>query len=123
MFFLSAPYSHQNPAVMHARFQVMQEATAILALEGVNIYSPIVHWHETARQYDLPTDAHWWKKMNFDALNRCDGMYLLTMPGWEISEGVQMELGWAKEKPHFMKNYMIPTNLKSYIDRRGTLEV
>ena len=57
MFYLSAPYSHDNGAVRYARFKVMQEATAILALGGVNIFSPIVHWHETAEEFSLPTDA------------------------------------------------------------------
>ena len=123
MFFLSGPYSHPNGAVRYARFKVMQEATAILALEGINVYSPIVHWHETADEYDLPTDAHWWRKMNFDSLNRSDGMYVLTMPGWDDSDGVQMELGWAKNKPHFAIHYMIPTSLQSYKNRVMTLEV
>ena len=99
----------------------MQEATAILALEGINIFSPIVHWHETAEQYDLPTDAEWWRKMNFDAINRCDGMYLLAMPGWEESKGVQMEMSWAEEKPHFQIHYMVPSNLDSYKSRVGVL--
>ena len=61
--------------------------------------------------------------MNFDAVNRCDGIYILTMPGWKESEGVQMELGWAENKPHFMINYMVPTNMQSYKDRKMTLEV
>lgn len=123
MHYLSAPYSHENGAVVYARFKVMQEASAILALQGINVYSPICAWHEIANDYDLPTDAHWWRKMNFDALNRSDGMYLLTMPGWEESEGVQMELGWAKDKPHFQIHYMFPTNLDSYKRREGILEI
>lgn len=123
MHYVSHPYTHKNGAVMHARFVVAQEACAILALEGINVYAPVCHWHEISGKHDLPTDAHWWRKMNFDALNRCDGMYLITMPGWEESEGVQMELGWAKEKPHFQIHYMIPTNLDSYQCRRGVLEV
>lgn len=141
MHFLSAPYSHDNPAVRHARYKVMQEAAAVLALEGVHIYSPICAWHEAAQEHDLPTDAVWWKKYNFDAMNRCDGYYLLALPGWEESVGVQMESGWADGKEKFSKVFMVPYpsksliaqsppnhkvqifNLQSYKDRQMTLEV
>jgi hypothetical protein len=50
-------------------------------------------------------------------------MYVLCLPGWEESEGVQMELGWAEDKPHFLIHYMLPSNLQSYIDREMTLEI
>lgn len=123
MWFLSAPYSHENPAVMHARYKVMQEASAVLALDGVHVYSPICAWHEISKEHDLPTDAYWWRKANFDALNRSDGMYVLCLPGWEESVGVQMEMGWAEDKPHFMINLMSPKNLQSYKNRQMTLEV
>lgn len=123
MFYLAGPYTHENKAVMYARFKVMEEAACILASEGINVYSPIVAWHEAASQYSLPTNAHFWRKMNFDSLSRSDGMYILTLPGWKESEGVQMELGWAENKPHFMINYMVPTNMQSYRDRQMTLEI
>jgi len=83
-------------------------------MEGINIYSPVVHWHETASKYGLPKDAQWWRKINFDALNRCDGMYLLTIPGWEESDGVTMERRWAEGKPHFHIHIMSPVNLESF---------
>ena len=99
---------------MHARFCVMQEATCILAREGINIFSPIVHWHESSQKFDLPTDAMYWQKVNYDTFQRCDGMYLLTLPGWEESVGVQMELGWAEGKPDFHIHYMCPNNLDTF---------
>lgn len=123
MWYLSLPYTHPNGAVMHARYEVAQEACAILALEGINVYSPICAWHEISNKYNLPTNAAYWRKMNFDAINRSDGMYLLCLPGWEESEGVTMERGWAEGKPNFHIHYMLPGNLESYKKRRMTLEV
>lgn len=92
----------------------MAEACALFARQGDNVYSPIVHWHEVSREYDLPTDCHWWQKMNFDSFNRCDAMRVLTLPGWQDSVGVQQEMGWAEGKPHFLVEYYSPTNLDSF---------
>lgn len=116
MWFLSAPYTHENPAIMHARYRVMAEATAYLFREGFNVQSPIVHWHHVSREWDLPTDAESWKKHNLDTLSRCDGMIVLTLPGWEESVGVTMEREWAERKPKFMVNLMSPNMLETYIN-------
>ena len=64
--------------------------------QGCYVYSPIVHCHEIAAKYALPTDFSYWKGYNIDMIRRCDAFYILTIPGWEESKGVTGELTFAQ---------------------------
>lgn len=94
MTYLASPYSHPDPAVRLRRYEEAAQACAKLC-KSIHVFSPIVHWHEIAQRHVLPTDAaHWWD-YNRSFLRRCDSVIVLELPGWDLSEGVTLEIKLA----------------------------
>lgn len=97
MIYLASPYSHQDKLIMKTRFLLAEQVTATMLMRGEFVYSPIVHCHELAQKFDLPTDFRFWQRYNFDMLRRADAFYILAIPGWEVSVGLTAEHAVAKE--------------------------
>lgn len=96
MIYLASPYTSSDPLIVRTRFLIVEQVTAILMEKGNYIYSPIVHCHELAAKYTLPTDFEYWKGYNIDMIRRADQFAVLTIPGWKESKGVQGELEFAR---------------------------
>lgn len=97
MIYLASPYTHPDPLIMKTRFLLAEQCTAAMLFEGHFVYSPIVHCHEIAQKYSLPSDFSFWKTYNFDMLRRADKFYILDIPGWAESKGVMAERTLAAE--------------------------
>jgi len=93
--YLASPYSHPDPLIVKTRYLLAKQCAAALISQGHFVWSPIVHNHELAQEYGLPTDAEFWKAYNFDFIRRADALYILTIPGWRESVGVKMEEQFA----------------------------
>lgn len=106
MLYLASPYSHPDPLVMKTRFLLAEQVTAQLLQRSTWVYSPIVHCHELAQKFQLPTDFEYWQRYNIDMLRRCDMMMILSIQGWRESKGVTGELTIAQmlNMPIFMIN-------------------
>lgn len=68
-----------------------------MARRGINVYSPIAHWHPAAYIHDLPKDAEFWRSMNFEHILHCTAVWVLRLDGWEDSVGVREEMEFAHE--------------------------
>jgi hypothetical protein len=90
--YLASPYSSDDPAVVKERYEMAAEMTANILNKGVHIYSPIVHCHELAHKYSLPKDFKFWKEYNFSMLEAANELWILTIEGWDTSEGVKNEM-------------------------------
>lgn len=95
MIYLASPYSHPDPAVVANRYEAAMNATALRIMAGDMVWSAIVHCHELAQRYSLPTDAAFWREYNFNMLRASGAMYVLTLEGWEESLGVKAEIEYA----------------------------
>jgi hypothetical protein len=93
--YLASPYTHNDPAVMEERYQKAAEMCAYLLRRGMYVYSPIVHCHELAKNFDLPRDFSFWKGYNTAMLRHADKLLVLTIPGVSESVGVQEEISLA----------------------------
>jgi len=96
MIYLASPYSHPEALVMNERFRAAAAATAHWICEGHAIYSPIVHCHELARRFQMPTDFSFWTDYNLAMLNRALELWVLKLPGWERSQGIAGEMTFAE---------------------------
>lgn len=114
MLYLALPYSATKGtppeiarSIMQHRFELAEYATARLARSGEIVYCPIVHWHEVARKYQLPPGFEFWKKLNFQMIDRSDKFCILALIGWQESIGVHSEWQHAVEKkiPIFSTDY------------------
>lgn len=97
MIYVASPYSHPSEAVRERRFRSTCAFCAEHAREGLFIYSPIVHWHYIALNWDLPTDWGFWRRQCFEMLEKADELWILCLPGWFDSKGVTAETNyWQK---------------------------
>lgn len=95
MIYVASPYSHPDPFVVDKRFQAVEQFTARLIGAGMLAYSPIAAFHHMARRYSLPKDAIYWRAHNQHTMSHASELFVLRLPGWEESRGVQMEIDWA----------------------------
>lgn len=92
MIYLASPYS-SNPELNH---QLALEATARFILNGYHIYSPIVHCHPIHLVENMPKTFDFWQKHNFALLSKSSELWVLDIPGWQESIGVQAEINHAR---------------------------
>ena len=97
MIYLASRYSGTEEE-QHQRYLDAVDCCSALFSQGIFVISPIVHWHYPARRYNLGKDAEFWKTYNHSLLSVCTELYVLQNEGWEKSNGVQLELQWAKEQ-------------------------
>lgn len=95
MIYLASPYTSRDSLIIKTRFLIVEQVTAQLLEQGHFIYSPIIHCHQLASKYALPTDFDFWRRYNFDMIRRCDEFWVLTIPGWQESKGVTAECDLA----------------------------
>lgn len=97
VFYLASPYSHPDSNVHEERYQAVMKHNAELFRAGIIAYSPIVYSHELSKKYSMPTDAEFWWFFNKAMMDRCDGLIVYMMTGWQESKGVLKEIEYAKE--------------------------
>lgn len=97
MIYIAVPYSHKDSAVQAYRFKKVTEFAAKLISEGKIVFSPISHSHPIARSHDLPHSWEYWQKTDEYFLKCATELYVLCLPGWEESTGVQAEIEIAEE--------------------------
>jgi hypothetical protein len=96
MIYLATPYSHDDPAVMQARFEAVNAAAAELMSRGQHVFSPISHSHPISVVGDLPVEWDYWEAYDKRLLAICDQLYVLTLDGWQESVGVAAEMKLAR---------------------------
>lgn len=102
MIYLASPYSHADGDIYppwisrEGKYLLVMQAVAILCKRGLPIYSPILHCHEVAKVAGFPTDAQFWVDYNHDFIRASTEVYVLCLPGWELSKGVKEEMDYAK---------------------------
>ena len=97
LWYLASPYSHPDPAVREARFRQICEVSAHLMAGGVMLYAPIAHTHPIALAGALPTGWDFWREYDKLYLERCDGLLVCCMDGWQQSRGVQDEIAMMRD--------------------------
>jgi hypothetical protein len=69
-----------------------------LILEGKHIFSPITESHMYQQYGDAGHKWDFWEKHDKLMLRKCDELWVLTLPGWEESVGVQAEIQYANQR-------------------------
>lgn len=97
MIYLAIPYTHNLSSMEQARFSIANLVASHLMKEGIHVYSPISHSHPIRMEGGLPGTWEYWEKHCRKILSICDKVFVVCIPGWEDSHGVQEELKIAKE--------------------------
>ena len=93
--YLASPYSHPDYREREMRWVLVSQLYASLIKQGHAVYCPIAFHHQIAVVCDLPTDHGFWKKQNRAFLEWADIVMVYKLKGWEESEGIQWEVGYA----------------------------
>jgi hypothetical protein len=91
VIYLASPYSHPEPCVREERFHAVCQKAAELIREGMIVFCPIAHSHPMT-VFGLPVDWDYWEAFDRAYLSVCNELLVLTLPGWEESQGVQAEI-------------------------------
>ena len=95
MKYLASPYSHPSKHIRMLRYINARACVGHFLLLRDWVYSPIVHCHPLALEEELPTDAAFWEDYNQNMMDRAAALYVLKLPGWDTSIGVDMEITYA----------------------------
>jgi uncharacterized protein DUF1937 len=111
--YLACPYTHCNREVRVQRFQAATKAAASLVRQGYIVYSPITMTHPIdvvlAGNQSTLGSAYW---IEFDKaiMDFCAEMVVLTIPGWDHSEGIQREIEHFKSQGKPIKFMTFPND-------------
>lgn len=97
LIYLASPYSHPDPKVVEQRYLAAVEKAAELIKAGFMVFSPIAHTHPIAVRHKLPGEFDYWEAYDRRMISHCDLLYILTIPGWRESRGVQAEIQIARD--------------------------
>ena len=95
-FYLASPYSTKDEELLEFRVKETRRAKVWLK-KTMNwiVYSPIVHWHQTCKDHELPGDAQSWLLENYTMQRHAGGLIVACLAGWRESRGVNIEIDWA----------------------------
>jgi hypothetical protein len=93
--YLASPYSKYAPALDYACDVVCIVAARLMRV-GVQVYSPIAHSHTIATRGGLdPLDGPFYVAHNKHEQDLCDLLLVVTMDGWDESDGIKGEFAHA----------------------------
>jgi len=97
LIYLASPHSHDDYLIMQRRYNLAQEAVAILQREGIYVLSPILHSH-TPQMSNRNTKADYEVYRQFDEklISVSDELQVLMIEGWDRSYGVGQEVLYAE---------------------------
>ena len=97
LYYLASPYSHENKFVEILRYEAVIYAAKKLIEDGYTVIEPIAMCHEKGTRYDLPGGYKFWQRRDRWFIEKCDGLVVLQLPGWDLSVGVLDEIKYAKK--------------------------
>ena len=106
--YLASPYAHADHKIMDWRYSEAMRCLHKLLLRRQWTYSPIVHCHELAKTHQLPRDFVFWVEFNDAMLKPASELLVLTLNGWQESNGVTHEIDLAYEL-NIPIRFVIPT--------------
>lgn len=128
LIYLATPYTCQSHKSLRVReriegerFRVVTEVSIILLKRSLVLFSPITQSHiqkqiAIGMGVSLAGDFTFWSKFDLTILSFCTALYVLKIPGWDTSEGVQAEIAEAKRLD-------IPVSYISYDEEKQTLRI
>lgn len=119
--YLAAPYSNKDAAVVGLRYEkLIESAAALIEMEEV-IVSPVLTGHPFVVRGFMEGDWKTWESYCLRLLTECSKIIILTLDGWEQSEGLKAEIKLA-EAMRIDIGYMSPEDIKSHLKKFKALK-
>lgn len=97
MLYLASPYTHKSKRIMQKRFKDVTIFLGRLISLGYVVFGPITMSHPVQQHFNMPSTWNFWQKPDTEILKKCNGLVVLTLPGWDESIGVKAEIEIARE--------------------------
>lgn len=91
MIFLSSPYWHSDKFIRISRYRAALRASAELMDRGELVFSPVAYGHAFEEKHRQEFPAEYWMRLCLATLPICHKLYVLTIDGWRVSNGVKKE--------------------------------
>ena len=119
--YLAVPYSHSKDSVKNFRFGTVTAISGKLFEMGIFNFSPITHSHPVSLINGSGTSWETWEKFDKFMVDLCTEIWVLKLPGWEASVGVQAEIQHALKtmKPVQYLNVDIQDGVMTIKDVKG----
>lgn len=95
LYYLGSPYSSKLGYIMHERYEAVTAFAAKLVNQGYIVFAPITQSHNISLAGKINTSWAFWKKFDETILDRCDGLIVLMLDGWQNSVGLTAEIEYA----------------------------
>lgn len=90
--FLGSPYTHPDSVVAEERYIAVSRVAGKLMMAGFQFFCPISHGHPMSVYGGVPKFDHdLWRTFNRPWWDICDELWIVTLRGWEQSEGLKDE--------------------------------
>lgn len=96
LVFLSAPYTHPDPAVVDRRMKRFCEIDSLLTAGGLMTVSPLFKHLLFVNGSKLPSTWDYWEEYSKTILLHCKVQAILMIDGWGESTGIAGETAYAK---------------------------
>lgn len=97
MIYLCSVYSTgADSDLMQKRYEYVSKRTAEFLKQGFTVFSPIVHCHLIANKYDIQKDWSFWRVHDLKYIDASNEVWVLMMPNYEQSKGMNAEIYYAK---------------------------
>ena len=94
--YLASPYTSDDPQVTEARRYASTLAASVMINQGATLFSPL-SYEEPMLRAGLFMSADEWYAFDLRILRKCDSLTVLTIPGWEESHGIKLEIKEARK--------------------------
>ena len=116
LVYLASPLTHSDAAVRLERSVAVARAAGWFMnnQHDIHFFSPIAYAHLIASECTLPYEWHFWEELDECMLSRCEEFWVLCIPGFKKSTGVNAERKIA-ERLGLPCKWVIPQANGSYI--------
>lgn len=99
--YLASPYSavegdklEEHASIRQRNYEAVMKHVALNS-KSIPLYSPILHYHELTKFYNMPTDAEYWWENNKCFIEPALEVQILKLPRWWLSKGVLREIEYC----------------------------
>lgn len=98
MIYLACPFRHSDELVQRKRCAAAHYVAAKLSLAGKLVFSPLTHNETLIDIIEDQVPGEQWMQFDLKIFSICTELYVIKMPDWEKSKGVDREIAYAKVK-------------------------
>jgi hypothetical protein len=101
VIYLACPYTHPDPAVRRARFEIATAVAADLIRAGHIVYSPITMTHPidlVLAGESNTLGSEYWVAFDEAFMEMCSEMVVIQLDGWQQSNGIRREMAYFTDR-------------------------